>query len=218
MRTALFTGFAFVLAVVPACGTDLEGDGVPLDATLEVGPFHAVTVENRLPVTIAVRPMAGASVQIHGDDNLVPLIDVRVDGGRLHLGVSGGRGIAPREPLRIVVSAAAIDDVLATGGSTVSAGGIDGASVRIESSGSSAVTVAGASTTATLIASGGSSLDARALDTGTVHVDWSGRSLGNVRARELADGSASGASSLDVYGAPAKRSVEVSGGAVVTFR
>lgn len=215
MKSALF-----VLALAPifasACVTDLAGSGVPKDATIDVAPFHRVYVENAIPVEVAIGP--AGPVKIHGDDNIVPLIRVAVVGDELRIDVPDDRGVAPAEPLRILVSAPSLDAIKASGAATVHATGLTGQSVSLSASGASTVVASGAVASANEGASGGSTIDATSLAADVVHLDLSGASKGHVRATTAADGIVSGGSSAEVYGAPATRKVETSGGSSVDYR
>lgn len=216
MKTApLFFALAATL-FASACVTDLAGSGVPKDATIDVAPFHRVYVENAIPVEVEVGP--AGPVEIHGDDNIVPLIRVAVVGDELRVDVPYDRTVAPTEPLRIVVRAPVVDAITASGASTVHATGLAGQGVSLTASGASTLVASGAIANANESASGGSTIDATALAADAVHLDLSGASKGHVRATSSADGLVSGGSSAEVYGAPSTRKVETSGGSRVDYR
>jgi hypothetical protein len=101
-------------------------------------------------------------ITIEAEDNILPLIETRVDGGRLQIQFKPHvQSIRTMQPIRFRAATPAIDGLAVSGSGSIHAPVIEGTSLRLGSSGSGNIDVASAST---------STLDARISGAGSVTV------------------------------------------------
>lgn len=197
-----------------------------------VGEFDRIEAHDALRVTVRIDPDAAPSVVVTLDDNLFEFLDVRVAGATLILDAI--RNIDADSSAIVEVVAPSLEGIDVSGAVTLEVtGGVGGDDVELEASGASRVRVdsieagdvhlraSGASRISISggfiaelegDASGASFLDLREVSlTGDASLDLSGASQAEVTAAGRVSGSASGASSLVVYGDPSSVDVSTSG-------
>lgn len=119
----------------------VTGSGHELRQTRDVAPFSAVVVASSLEAEITLDPDQPQSVEIRGDDNLVPLVRARVSSGELVLDLPPSLGIDPRLPLVVTIHATALSALATQDSARAGANAVEGGAVRIASSDSSELTV-----------------------------------------------------------------------------
>jgi hypothetical protein len=236
-----------VLACLPGIGCDVgwlpgrpqvRGNGKIVEESRELPAFSAVEVGGALQATVSFGE--SPAFTLRGDENLLPFVQSEVRADRLVVSIRGpeGAGIAPTEPIKVIVTTPTIREVAAHGASTLRAASTPGAkfvaeahgassvevqgleveNLLVEAHGASTVKVAGRSGSFEAQASGASTVEAPDLAAETASVDVSGASSAEVRAAEGIRGEVSGASTLTVLGAPGERRVETSGASQVVYR
>ncbi|GMU40483.1 MAG: hypothetical protein AMXMBFR23_13490 [Chloroflexota bacterium] len=230
-RPLALAAFAFTLLLTGCSGIVGEGgSGDLVTETREVGEFTAIDVSRAIRVEVTVA--AGEpSVEVIYDDNLIDGIEVSVDGGVLVL--DADRNMRPSDGAKIVVRVAALDEITASGASSVIvAGSLEGDAVRLKVSGASRIeapdvrttlldiAASGASTVtlrdgdvadADLSVSGASRVDLDGVVIAKAVVDVSGASRAEVRGAVEVRGDASGASRVTVSKDATRVLVETSG-------
>src|SRR5262249_55011009 len=86
-----------------ACGPRVEGSGVAKTEARSVDAF--TQVETSAGIHVEVRVGGAASVKVSGDDNIVPLVETGVSGGRLHVGYKSAQNVSTKTPLQVEVVA-----------------------------------------------------------------------------------------------------------------
>jgi hypothetical protein len=95
--------FLFLLFFLPslACGAFttnfVDGSGDVVDQTFEVRDFDRVTLEGFGSVFIEQGQTESLSVET--DENIIPLLDIRVQGNELHLGIKRGYDVRPSQSI-----------------------------------------------------------------------------------------------------------------------
>lgn len=217
------------LALAAAFGVD--GNGKVKEEAREVAEFHAIAVGAGVQATVTLG--AKASVKVEADENLLPLVRTRVEGGTLV--VDAKENLNPTKPVKLTVVATKIDSAEASGGAKVTTpaspgtkfsakasggarlevSGIASDECAIDTSGGAHATFAGKAKKVLVGASGGSHLDASALPAESARIDASGAAHVDLDVSGEATGSASGAARVKFKGKPQKRQIETSGAARV---
>jgi hypothetical protein len=192
----------------------VKGSGNAVTEKREVAGFQGVDVGGAFNVEV----VAGKefSVEVEADDNLLPLITTRVEGGVLHIGTE--RSISPRSALRVRISAPDIDKLDASGASKISLTGVKNSALNVSSSGASKITVEGTTGTLTVGVSGASKIDAASLQAENAEVDASGASHVYVNASNEVRADASGACKISYTGTPKNVIKKTSGASKVQER
>jgi hypothetical protein len=134
----------------------------------QVGAFDAINVGGSLTAMITVAADQPQSVQIRGDDNLVPLVRATVSGTALTLDVPPNTRFVKKLPLVVTVSAQALHALRADASSSVVASAVSGGDVTVESRNSAqlSVTTVTAASTLTVTSDGSATLTATTITAG----------------------------------------------------
>jgi hypothetical protein len=211
----------------------VRGSGDLVTQDVEVQEFTGIEASNAFEVDVVVGERE--RVQITVDDNIVPLLDVTVEGDTLTIGLKDSSRVqaatlraavtAPADLASVAASGAAKVDVTGTlegdalalqssGAGRLSAG-VETRGVQVNASGASRVVLSGNAETVQMDISGASTLSAFDLTAGAVSAQVSGASTAEVTATETISGEVSGASTLRYRGEPGSADVESSGASTV---
>jgi hypothetical protein len=209
-----------------AFGPALTGSGVAKTEPRDVAPFSRIEVSNAIQLDVVVGPRT--SLEVTADDNILPYVKTVVSGDRLQIYVDAS--FSSQLGVAVKASAPALDEVVASGASRVTATGVAGDEFRLDLSGASTcdlnadvdaldATLSGASRGAftgaarrlALDCSGASRVDAADLKSDSVVAQLSGASNARVHAAAELAATASGASTLRYWGAPSKVVEDTSG-------
>jgi hypothetical protein len=220
-----------IVAMVAMAGLlgGVDGNGKLKEEAREVGEFHAISVGAGIQgtVTLGVK----ASVKVEADENLLPLIRTRVEGGELI--VDTKESIAPTKPVKLTVVATKLDGagvsggarlqapasagpkfaVRASGGGRLEVSGIASDECAIETSGGANVTLTGKAKRLEVEASGGAHLTADGLAAESAKIAASGAARVALDVSGEATGAASGAARVSFKGKPQKNQIATSGAA-----
>ena len=211
-------------------GTMVTGSGRASTQEYDLSGFSKVNVSSAFRAEIRQGESYRVSVTI--DDNLVEYLDVRVEGGTLHIGMKPRVSIGFRNTTqRAEITMPALEGVELSGATqgTVSGfasdrplevevsgasrlrGDITAGETRMNVSGASTVEVEGAASGLDIEASGASSVRLDNFATQDARVEVSGASNATVNAKGKITGTASGASTVNYIGEPASVRVDSSG-------
>lgn len=198
----------------------------------DVPEFDSLSVASGIRATVEIGPRR--PVRVDADDEILRLIEVRVEDGALRVGFKpnaqfGGDhrvSVSIQTPHLRAISASGGSVVRATltraeesalqasGGSEIHVRGVDASHLAVQGSGGSVLEVDGRAATLDLQMSGGTRLEGRNLSLKDVVVQASGGSQGELHADGRIRGSLSGGSELHVRGG-ARAKVAASGGSSV---
>jgi hypothetical protein len=217
-RLALVLGISLLSAAALARTQDLK-----------TAEFSSVHVAAGIHATVEVA--RDTSVRIDADDEVMPFVDVRVEGSELHVGFKRHSSFQGEHTVKATIRTPQLKSVSGSGGSDVRATfsrgndaeveasggshmrvlGVDAARLHLSGSGGSVLEVSGSADSLDLQLSGGSQLHGRDLSVKDASVQASGGSQGQLRADGRIRGSLSGGSELHVRGRASSR-VSTSGG------
>lgn len=176
-------------------GPSIDGSGNVVSQSRSATGFDRISVEDDFDVVVTVGPEH--SVQVTGDDNLLPHVRTELRGRTLHVETEGD--LDPTGEIRVAISTPTLVSLGSTGSSDVQAGGIRSSSFDASVTGSS-----------DMIAQG---------DFGDLEVSVSGS--GSIRLEGTADeidAGVSGSGDLDLGQVVARRAaVHVSGSGSAAF-
>ncbi len=198
----------------------------------DVPEFNAVYVSAGIRANVEIGPRR--PVRVEADDEVLKLIETRVEDNALHIGFKPHLGwhgdqrvtVTIQTPqlraiaasggsiVRAAFTRADRCDIEASGGSEIRARGIDASHLSLEGSGGSVFDLQGRADALGLHLSGGSRIHGRDLSVKDADVQASGGSQGELRVNGNLRGSLSGGSELHVRGG-ARARVATSGGSSV---
>ncbi len=201
MTLASRLALAAALATLAACSPHVEGNGVFAERTFsaaDVLPFDRVVMdvpadEAGVPVKASVYARAvPREVVVSGDQNLVELISLRVEGGRLSAHLDAGSYTA-LHPLQFRIQAPELGGLEASAGAHVTAQGARSSAFAVSGTGGAHLILAGdGGDTLQVTLVGASLLDAASSPVTSAQVALAEGSEANVRAADPVGGTAEG--------------------------
>jgi hypothetical protein len=198
----------------------------------DVPAFDSIHVASGIRASVTIGPRK--PVHVEADDEVLSLVETRVEDGTLHVGfkphsnlrntgevtvtaqtpelhaVAGSGGAIVKASLTKANESA----LAASGGSEIRVRGLDARKLIVKASGGSILQVAGRAEEVDLRLSGGSHFDGPQVDARDVEVEGSGGAVAELRATGNVRGELSGGSEMHVRGG-ARNSVRTSGGSEV---
>jgi hypothetical protein len=193
-------------------GDRVTGSGNSASERRDVAGFNEVEVSGAFQVEI----VAGKdfSVELQADDNILPLIQTKVDGGTLQIELV--QSVRSKSEMNVRISAPNIERVQSSGAAKINASGIKNEQFSIDTSGASKIVLNGETAKLDIDVSGASNIDAEQLVSGTVNIDSSGASKIAVNAKDEIRTQASGASRITYMGDPKTVESQTSGSSSIT--
>lgn len=176
----------------------VEGSGNVSNERRDLSGFHAIDVGGVYQVEVTAQK--DFSVEIEGDDNLLSLVETRVENGTLY--IESEQRIAPKSSIKVRISAPNIDDLDVSGAAGVTVNDLNNKQLTIDSSGASRITVGGKTTKLSVDVSGATRVDAEKLTADDANVDASGASNVVLTVNGNLTADASGASHISYAGSP----------------
>ena len=171
--------------------------------------FTAVNISGAFEVEIVAQQ--GPSVEVEGDDNLLPLVRTEVNKGVLD--IFNEKPFETKNAIRVRISAPQLDAVSTSGASDIVVSNVKSDDFNVSTSGAGSLKISGEAKEFDLEMSGAGELDAKDLRAERVSVNSSGAAEANVYASEELRVQASGAGTVNYYGDPKKIDENTSGGA-----
>ncbi len=207
--------------VVAGCGvftsstlvsSGVQGSGISSTEAREIGDFSSIEIRGSgtLKISFADKP----AVTVTADDNILPLLDTRIEGDRLILQPS--ESISPKTELVYEVTATALSKIGAAGAVGVELSGFSGDSLELDLAGACRITGSGTAASLNLKAAGATHSDLAALIVENADVSLTGAGSATVHATKSFHGSAAGAASITCSGSPADVKKTTAGVATVT--
>ena len=233
MKRLLLLASLCTLSFACFAGTRLRGSGHSIKEAREVAAFDAVEVASGIHAQVSIGPR---KVEVEADDNVVPLVETRVEDGRLLIRFKPHTNVWGDADVNVVVQAPSIRGLEASGGSRihaklaraetldvqVSGGGevkaedVDVSTLDAAGSGGATLELIGKTDKLKLEMSGGTRLKGARLSARSVRIDGSGGCTARFQASELVKGELSGGCDVHVQGKGSSR-VSTSGGSSVDW-
>lgn len=179
-------------------GHEVIGSGTRQVQKRDVPGFTSISTEGAFDITIVCQKPQ--SLEVEGDDNVLPLISTEVSNNVLH--VKNLRGYSTRDPVQVRIDVPNIDGVDLKGAGTIEISSIKNEKFGIDSSGAPTVKVSGETKALEIDATGAGKIDTHRLRAARVVVDSKGVSRVDVYAGERLDATVSGPSQITYRGDP----------------
>ncbi|HEX9425333.1 MAG TPA: head GIN domain-containing protein [Pyrinomonadaceae bacterium] len=162
----------------------------------EVGSFNSISTEGAFDLQVVCqKPL---SVEIEGDDNILPLVSTEVSNNVLH--IKSLRGYSVSEPITLRISVPSLEGISATGAGNIQVSGIGNEKFSIDASGAPTIRAAGQTRALNIDVGGAGKIDTNRLRAAQVVVDSKGVSDIDVHASERLDVIVSGPSHVTYEG------------------
>ena len=191
----------------------LVGSGRLITEERPVNGFTSIAVSGAVRAVVTVG--GTESLQITAEDNIAPVVEAVVAGGRLTIGILPGTpGISSSLGVECRIGARTIRDIEMSAASRIEVDGIDAPELWIRLSGAASFSGSGSVERLRMDLSGASRFTAPTLRAGAADSTLSGASIALVRVVDALTVHASGASVFEYLGDPAVQT-EASGASVV---
>jgi hypothetical protein len=210
IRTAFLA--AFLCGATLAAAESVDGSGKAATETRNVTGFHALGLS--VPGKLEIVPGDAEKLVISADDNILPLIETTVDRGELRIRFRehAHLNVHTRTPIRMTLTAKAIDALAISGSGDIIANTVGAQSMQVSISGSGNVTLAGKAQDLRVDISGSGDVKAGKLEAQSARVSIAGSGDATVWARESLRVSVAGSGDVRYYGDPTvQRTVAGSG-------
>lgn len=177
-----------------------------------VPAFTALNISGAYEVEIVAQKEQ--SLEIEGDDNLLPLIKTEVRNGVLE--IDNEKSFNTKNKIRVRISAPTFNAVSTSGASDIVITNVKSDQFDIETSGAGSLKVSGEAQTVKIESSGAGEVDTKDLRAQKVKITSSGAASAEVYATEELAASVSGAGKVNYYGNPKVVNEDKSGAGSIT--
>jgi len=201
MKTLLLTLFTIV-TLGSGChhrfGHEVIGSGMRQVQKRDVPAFASISTEGAFDITVVCQKPQ--SLEVEGDDNILPLVSTEVSNNVLH--VKSLRGYSTRDTVKIRIDVPNIEGMNLKGAGSVEISSIKNDKFGIDSSGAPTIKVSGETKALEIDANGAGNIDTHRLRAARVVVDSKGVSKVEVYAGEQLDATVTGPSQITYRGDP----------------
>ena len=169
---------------------EIRGSGQVRKETRTIGNFTSISTEGALEIEVVCQKPV--SLEIEGDDNILPLISTEVSNNVLH--IKNNRGYSVHRPIVVRISVPNLEGLSSSGAGTIAVSGVKNEKFEIDVSGAPTIKASGETKALTIDASGAGKIDTHRLRATQVAVDSKGVSTVEVYASEQLDATVSGPS------------------------
>lgn len=170
-------------------------------------PFDRIVLRSAENLDVTVGPKA--AITVHGDDNLLELIETRIDGGRLVIQSRGS--YRSKAPLRVEVQLPSLHAFTLEGSADARIVGVSGKALEIELNGSGNITASGSVENLDVDLNGSGNASLGELKAVSVEADLNGSGDIVVAARDALEAELNGSGDIRYRGAPTKLRMEING-------
>lgn len=219
MNKRMIFALAALMIATLACSTisinvnSVTGSGNVISETRDVSGFDSVALEGSGKVTISVGE--GESVTVEADDNIVPLIQTRVENDTLVISTKNNTNITTRNTVRVNISMKSLKAIYLKGSGEINASGVAGGNVEIQLPGSGNITVNGTadSLKISLPGSGNVTCDGLKAKSATISLNGSGNIT--AYASESLDATLNGSGTIRYSGSPTQVNKSINGSGTI---
>jgi hypothetical protein len=169
---------------------ELAGSGKLQKQNRDVASFNSISAEGAFDIEVICQE--SQSIEIEGDDNVLPLITTVVSNNVLH--ITNSRGYSVSHPITIRISVPDLAAVTASGAGNVDVSGLKNEKFQISANGAPTIKASGSTNVLNIDAKGAATINTHRLRAVQVVVDAKGFSNVEVYAAEQLDANVAGPS------------------------
>ena len=190
------------LLLTAAChhgmGPDIKGSGNRQTQKRAVAPFTSISTDGAF--TIEVVCQKGVSLEVEGDDNVLPLVTAEVSGNVLHL--KNTKSYSVNQPVVFRISVPNLEGLSVNGAGKLDITGLDNERFEIDANGAPAINVSGSTKLIDIDTNGAAKIDTHNLRAARAVVDSKGVSKVDLGVSDQLDVTVSGPSQVTYRGDP----------------
>ena len=190
-----------MLIVLLACAGchhmhSVRGAGTLAQQKREVAPFTSISAQGQFDIDVFCQKTQ--SIELEGDDNVLPLISIEVSNNVLH--VRPLRDYSVSTPIKVKISVPDLEGLTISGAGRAAVAGLHNDKFEVSVNGAPTVRVSGDTSTLAIDANGAAKVDTHKLHAAKVTVESRGVSGVQVYASEKLDVTVSGPSHVTYEG------------------
>lgn len=191
-----------LLTAAAAChhgmGADVKGSGNRQTQKREVAPFTSISADGAF--TIEVVCQKDVSLEVEGDDNVLPLVTTEVSGNVLHL--KNTKSYSVNQPIVFRISVPNLEGLTVNGAGKLDVTRIDNERFEIDANGAPAINVSGSTKLVDIDTNGAATIDTHNLRAARAVVESKGVSKVDLGVSDQLDVTVSGPSQVTYRGDP----------------
>jgi hypothetical protein len=177
---------------------EITGSGVRLKQKRDVPSFTSIAMEGAFDIDVVCQKPQ--SVEVEGDDNLLPLVTTEVSNNVLH--IRSNRSYSVNDPIKITISLPNLEGVSASGAGKLDITGIKNEKFELDANGATAIRLSGETKFVDIDSNGAGKIDAHKLRAARGVVEAKGVARVNVNVTEQLEVTVSGPSHVTYEGDP----------------
>jgi hypothetical protein len=177
---------------------EITGSGVRQKQKREVATFTSIATEGAFEIEVACQKPQ--SVEVEGDDNLLPLITTEVSNNVLH--IRSNRSYSVNDPVKVTISVPNLEGISSSGAGKLNVAGIKNEKFEIDANGATNIRLAGETKFLDIDTNGAGKIDAHKLRAAQVIVEAKGVARVDVNVTEQLKVTVSGPSHVTYEGDP----------------
>jgi hypothetical protein len=198
----LLSLIVLMLLVTAAChqgmGPGIKGSGKRVTEKRQIGPFTSISTEGAFEIEIVCQK--DLSMEVEGDDNVLPLVTSEVSKNELLL--TNSQGYSTDQPVRFKISVPNIEAFSTNGAGKVQITGVNNEKLQIFANGVAVINVSGTTKMIGIDTNGASKIDTHNLRAARAVVDSKGVSKVDLGVSDQLDITVSGPSRVTYRGDP----------------
>lgn len=207
MNKWLFTVLIAVALLMSGCcsvarlasGT-IQGSGRVADETRDLGDITSIVLQSSADVDVTFGD--AGSVVVEAEDNILPLIETKVQNGQLVISTRPNARISTTRPVRVRVITQSLDMISLRGSGNIKVSDLDGDALQIDLPGSGNITVTGAVNKVEITLRGSGEIICSGLKAKAAAVQLPGSGNVTVYASESLDANIQGSGNIQYSGDP----------------
>jgi len=176
----------------------VKGSGNRVMQKREVGEFKSISAQGAFDIRVVCQKPV--SLEMEGDDNIVPLISSEVSGGVLYL--KNLRNYSTNEPITFKISVPNLEGLSVSGAGKIDVSGLNSDRFEIDANGAPNIRVAGITKVVDIDSNGAAKIDTHKLQAGRAVVDSKGVNKIDIDVKDQLDVKISGPSTVTYAGDP----------------
>ena len=220
MNRKLIAAFIIAALMLGTCSfstfipNTVVGSGNVASENRSLSGFSSVTVEDSANLDVTLGP--SESVTIQAEDNILPLIETRVQNGQLVIGTKSYTGISTRRPVHVMVTMKVLKSVTLRGSGNIEVSQMAGEHLVVNLPGSGNITVTGTAANLNVNLSGSGNVYCEELKAKSARVTLNGSGEVEVFADQNLDARMRGSGTIRYSGNPAQVSKNITGSGSIT--
>lgn len=188
----------FTTACHHSMGPDIKGSGNRQTQKREIGPFTSISTDGAFKIEVVCQK--DPSLEIEGDDNILPLVTSEVSGGVLRL--ESKKSYSTNDPVVFRISVPNLEGLTVNGAGTFEVTQINNEKFEMDINGAPTINVSGTTKTVDIDTNGAAKIDTHNLRATKAVVDSKGVSKIELGVSDQLDATVSGPSEVIYRGDP----------------